>query len=220
MAFRAQDRESIGILNRDLKEAHDECARLTTKAHNYELAKGEAFHQRDLAANDANRWEIELNDERANHVVTANALRDVRAELGKASTRAYVGDQLAQRESELSKLQAQFDALTKLGETVGTVNPGYWGRLAAKVTIERDNAISQAAVNALDAMRWRALLGSARLRPLGCAGLSTESRTPPGYAHIGFEAWTMHDGDNTKENAVGIEWLTKYVDIAINGIRL
>lgn len=87
-----------------------------------------------------------------------------------------------------------------------------------QIVTERDAARSQVAAlekelaeAKTDARRWRALIGSARLRPLGCAGLSKDQ---DGYAHIGFEAWTMYPGDHTKENSIGVEWLTAYVDIA------
>ena len=72
-----------------------------------------------------------------------------------------------------------------------------------------------------DAARWRALLGTARIRPLGSAGLKTpENRN---YAHLGLELWTTYGRDYSaeliermdRENAIGIEWLTKFADIAM-----
>ncbi len=71
-----------------------------------------------------------------------------------------------------------------------------------------------------DARRWRAFRGSARIRVLGSAGLTSDSQAAkdnPGYAHIGLEIWTIYPGDHTKENALGQEWLTKYADIAVAG---
>lgn len=71
-----------------------------------------------------------------------------------------------------------------------------------------------------DAERWRALIGSARIRPLGCAGI--KEREARNYAHLGLELWTVF-GDSlndeqrerlAKENALGREWLTAYADIA------
>lgn len=77
-----------------------------------------------------------------------------------------------------------------------------------------------------DAERWRALLGSARIRPLGSAGL-TDNVSPyggpwDGYAHLGMELWTVYGSSLNdeqrerlaKENILGREWLTKYADIA------
>lgn len=67
---------------------------------------------------------------------------------------------------------------------------------------------------ALDAARWNAVLGSAYLRPLGNAGVS--SPMPKNYAHLGLEMWTKFDEaeDVTTENARAAEWLTKYADVA------
>jgi hypothetical protein len=67
----------------------------------------------------------------------------------------------------------------------------------------------------LDAERWQALIGSARVRVLGSAGL-TSAKDPNGnpwngYAHIGLELWTRHDAPS---NPIAITWLTKYADIA------
>lgn len=73
----------------------------------------------------------------------------------------------------------------------------------------------------VDAERWRALIGSARIRVLGSAGLTSELNPygAPwnGYAHIGVELWTKHEC--AEENALGIEWLTKYTDIAARAAK-
>lgn len=68
--------------------------------------------------------------------------------------------------------------------------------------------------DALDAARWRALLASARIRPLGCAGIVKPNEA--GHAHLGLELWTHYPAEDCSEaeQARGIEWLTKYVDIA------
>lgn len=69
---------------------------------------------------------------------------------------------------------------------------------------------------ATDAARWRAFIGSARLRMLGSAGLFDDQ---DGYAHVGLEAWTKHepfDGAD-KEHATAVDWLTRYTDIAMKG---
>ena len=67
---------------------------------------------------------------------------------------------------------------------------------------------------ALDAARWRAVLGSAYLLPHGNAGVS--SPMPNNYAHMGLELWTKFDEDQdvSAENARAVEWLTRYADIA------
>ena len=73
----------------------------------------------------------------------------------------------------------------------------------------------------LDAQRWRAFLGSARIRPLGSAGLNEPM--PNNYAHMGLEIWTTGDWSDCSpalakrlayDQKVGIDWLTKYADIA------
>ncbi len=75
----------------------------------------------------------------------------------------------------------------------------------------------------IDAARWRALIGSARIRPIGSAGLykDTMDKTK-GYAHLGLELWTLSEKSANehvqrtveKEHATGVLWLTAYVDIA------
>lgn len=72
----------------------------------------------------------------------------------------------------------------------------------------------------LDAQRWRAFLGSARIRPIGSAGIVRPEENH--YAHLGLEIWTRY-GTSLRpeqleqlsvENARGRGWLTKYADIA------
>lgn len=76
-----------------------------------------------------------------------------------------------------------------------------------------------ASADVVDARRWRALIGSARVRVLGSAGLMNPDGSDPngnpwnGRAHIGLELWTRHEAaPNEPTNAV--EWVTKYADIA------
>lgn len=67
-----------------------------------------------------------------------------------------------------------------------------------------------------DAQRWRALVSSARLRPLGWAGLDAKivvKDKNDSYLHFGMEFWTIYgkehwDGDNI----VGQKLLTNYAD--------
>jgi hypothetical protein len=63
----------------------------------------------------------------------------------------------------------------------------------------------------VDAGRWRAMCGSARIKPWGSAGLGDDKN---GYAHIGFEMWTKHEGEFSDQNVHAVEFLTKYADIA------
>lgn len=79
---------------------------------------------------------------------------------------------------------------------------------------------------ALDAARWRALLGSQRIRMLGSAGLNKPEAN--NYAHFGMEIWTIYGSRLTDEqretmkrgNEQGRDWLTKYADIAIDAAML
>jgi hypothetical protein len=63
--------------------------------------------------------------------------------------------------------------------------------------------------DALDGERWRAVLGCARLRVLGSAGLVSADS---GYAHLGLEMWTHHEAGHEGPAA---EWLTKFADRCI-----
>ena len=78
----------------------------------------------------------------------------------------------------------------------------------------------------LDAQRWRALLGSARIRILGSAGIKSDvdpnGNPHNGYAHFGMEIWTMYGSSLSSEqreqmranNESARELLIKYADIA------
>ncbi|MGP1125030.1 hypothetical protein [Serratia sp. CY56464] len=65
-----------------------------------------------------------------------------------------------------------------------------------------------------DAERWRAMLGSARIRILGIAGF--DAPVPPGgdpdYRHFGMEIWTHYPGWMAEKNEYGIDTLTQYAD--------
>jgi hypothetical protein len=67
-----------------------------------------------------------------------------------------------------------------------------------------------------DALRWRAVIGCARLRALGSSGLTSDFDfygNPHGNnAHIGLELWTMHDA-GTEE--LGVRWFNKFADKAV-----
>ena len=69
-----------------------------------------------------------------------------------------------------------------------------------------------------DAQRWRALLGSQRIRCVGSLGIN--SAEPDGFATLSLELWTKYSAEEGEvqrvdyENKVGREWLEKYADIA------
>jgi hypothetical protein len=66
-----------------------------------------------------------------------------------------------------------------------------------------------------DAAKWRALIGSARIRPIGCAGLLPGSGPDSVYGHLGLELWTRHAHvPNDTEHQRGVEWLELYVEKA------
>lgn len=73
----------------------------------------------------------------------------------------------------------------------------------------------------VDAERWRAFIGSARVEPQGSTGLNDPM--PNHYAHMGLEIWTTYDRDYSpalleqmdSATALGRDWLTKYADIAV-----
>lgn len=65
-----------------------------------------------------------------------------------------------------------------------------------------------------DAERWRAMVGCARVRVLGSAGIAAPK--PDGYAHIGVELWTRHTAPS---DPAAIEWLTKFADIAKTALQ-
>lgn len=66
-----------------------------------------------------------------------------------------------------------------------------------------------------DADRWRAMLGSARIRILGADGFGATGLpgSDPDYRHFGMEIWTHYPGWLTEKNEYGIDILTKYADI-------
>lgn len=66
-----------------------------------------------------------------------------------------------------------------------------------------------------DAANWRALIGSARIKLMGCAGLHAESPdflTP--YGHIGLEFWTHHEAAGDRQDCEGREWFERYMQKA------
>lgn len=71
--------------------------------------------------------------------------------------------------------------------------------------------------NAQDASRWRAFIGSARIRIIGSAGIRKPEENH--YAHVGMEIWTGYgkkgEYNLSVETEHGREVLTQYADIAI-----
>ena len=73
----------------------------------------------------------------------------------------------------------------------------------------------------VDAARWRALLSSGRIRPLGWAGLNenceVKDNSDP-YLHFGMEVWTTYF-DEVIDNSTGLKLLTNYADHIIENIE-
>ncbi|HCT2271383.1 TPA: hypothetical protein ACGARS_005014 [Klebsiella pneumoniae] len=65
-----------------------------------------------------------------------------------------------------------------------------------------------------DAKRWRALLGSARIRIIGSAGFDATAHPGenPDYRHFGMEIWTHYPNWLHEKNEYGIDTLTQYAD--------
>ncbi len=65
-----------------------------------------------------------------------------------------------------------------------------------------------------DAERWRAIIGCARVRVLGSAGVVEPK--PEGYAHIGVELWTHYPAGS---EPMAVEHMTKFADLARKAVR-
>ncbi|RJF99066.1 hypothetical protein [Noviherbaspirillum saxi] len=156
----------------------------------------------------------ELTDNELEHLVSS-ALDDVESpELSSALTYERWKDGV---EADIPTVDAKAFARALLSRSTAPQE-------AAPVAI--DDLKKQNAELVKDAQRWRAVLASARVRPLGSAGLNDaiDPNGSPynGYAHLGLELWTifgksLNDEQRerlVKENALGREWLTKYADIA------
>lgn len=72
--------------------------------------------------------------------------------------------------------------------------------------------------NARDAARWRALIGSDRIRMMGCAGFDTAQdgtvtlRDWDGWHHFGMEVWDKHPAKGDDSDSHGRKVLMAYVD--------
>jgi hypothetical protein len=68
-----------------------------------------------------------------------------------------------------------------------------------------------------DAEKWRAIIGCARIRPLGSAGLEEgTSAYPTDYGHMGVDLWTQHAPYEHSEaqREIAVRWLNKFVEKA------
>ncbi len=110
---------------------------------------------------------------------------------------------------ELSKLQSEMFGIKMLLRARGHSN--YDDPANKLADIMQEERASNASYKA-DASRWRALLASARIRPIGSAGIHNDQN---GYAHLSLELWTIESGARENENLLGRSWLTKYADIMV-----
>lgn len=91
----------------------------------------------------------------------------------------------------------------------------------AQLEAQLEEERARNAADQLDVARWRGLLGCARIRPLGSAGL--ENPEPGFYAHMGLEVWTTFSRNYSpkllteldQQNELGRRWLTQLADVAI-----
>lgn len=70
-----------------------------------------------------------------------------------------------------------------------------------------------------DALRWRALMQSQRMRVLGLAGFGSNNHPPDmtGYRHIGIEFWTKHDSHESiaRDHEYAKQMLLNYIDVML-----
>lgn len=95
---------------------------------------------------------------------------------------------------------------------------GVWsdvpGKLRAAAMLQAGNSPVVPDDVQRDAKRWRALLGSARIRILGSAGFDATAHPGenPDYRHFGMEIWTHYPNWLHEKNEYGIDTLTQYAD--------
>ena len=108
-------------------------------------------------------------------------------------------------QSNLDALSRGHDALVKSTDNVVQPVPLY--RHAQPAPVVPDDVQR-------DAKRWRALLGSARIRILGSAGFDATAHPGenPDYRHFGMEIWTHYPNWLHEKNEYGIDTLTQYAD--------
>lgn len=78
------------------------------------------------------------------------------------------------------------------------------------------DAYAERAALESDAAKWRALRGSQRITAMGSAGLDKPEN---GYAHITLNFWTGIDHEAGPGPAWALEWLDKYVEIALKNAK-
>lgn len=95
---------------------------------------------------------------------------------------------------------------------VKTADRRQQGIVAQSDEIERQLTGEKASFDndAEDAAKWRALRNCARITAMGSAGLVKPQ--PHNYAHLTLNFWTVHDAPS---EPYALEWLDKFVDIAI-----
>jgi hypothetical protein len=122
---------------------------------------------------------------------------------------------LAQAREEIERLKGVVVAAKQEIEACDTENAGLHlkcvGYLAQTIGAQAKLEAAEQREKGLreDAERWRAIIGCARIRTLGSAGIVTPNEH--GYAHIGVELWTHYTASSNPE---AIEWLTKFADIS------
>lgn len=151
---------------------------------------------------------------------TANATHWMPLPAAPGSTSSAPGDAQDERQA--------FEAWSKRANQGYDLTPNVSGRMATYESNTTEHAYrgffhgmnAPAAGDALDAARWRAFIGCARIRPLGSAGL--EQPDPNNYAHMGLEIWTVYGRDYSPElltkmdaeNERGRRWLVMFADVA------
>lgn len=115
----------------------------------------------------------------------------------------YVGT----HEDEHSKVTPMVEVFGDAGGRKQNLYTGAQMRAALEAALQ--SVLPGQQGGSLDAARWRAVLGCARLRVLGSAGIVQERGN---YAHLGLEMWTQHEAGN---EGPAVEWLTKFADKCI-----
>ncbi len=153
----------------------------------------------------------QLEAEKATTAELRGIVETLRSDIKKHESVRHLG-----KPEELLKLQQEMFSIRMLLRAWGYSN---FDNMAQTILGEFEDAEVAQNIDKKDAMRWRALLLSARIRALGSAGIENDR---DGYAHLGMEIWTIYPTDTTadayivaQENKLGKEWLIKYADIMI-----
>lgn len=122
-------------------------------------------------------------------------------------------DNLTSKNEAADVHMARFTEWVMKEMPAGTIigHPAWWAqKLLAAAIVTAPEAPAEPPDDSRDAERWRALIGCARVRLLGSAGLGEQVGTT-GYAHVGVELWTHHEAASHPE---AIERLTQFADRA------